>query len=621
MKRKIVYITGLLAAALFYTACESDFLDRSEKNRQVYEYVVTQGYGLLANNGMAAYSYLREWTSLGSNAMLAAACDEADMADKAATVQRFNTGGWNKFSNPDEVMAWYYRGIVQTHKFIENSEDYRNILAIGDTFTIVSKQNYLRSCDLMYKLRAENRVLRAYFYFELIKRYGGVPILQEPLSVNETNLPPRNTFDECVTYILSELDAAYPDIIDHWLNYEIPDFSLPGGDEAIIGTGRGNVAGSTETGYLGRIEKPFVQAFRLRVLLYAASPLFNPTGDVAKWQAAAAAGHEFLTNTDYDAWKYLYSNYEQLFTQKNQSHLTSRYGSNTGIIFSVAQTQGGFQTTIWEQWNYPVGITGGGRKVTAPSQNLVDAYEMQATGLPITAGPASGYDPDDPYTGRDPRLRWTVGINGDIFGKSVGGADRPIQSYIGGPDAIGAKEGATTTGYYLRKMVNPDIDLSSAGGSKRAFIFMRYAEVLLNYAEAMNEAYGPDAKPTINGTPAVYSAVEAVNLVRARAGMPDFPAGMTVADFRTKLQNERRVEMAFEEQRFFDVRRWKIAETTESADLMGMRVVSLDPPTNSIFSYTKFKVEDRVFDATKMYLYPIPEAQVIINGWQQNPGW
>ena len=167
-------------------------------------------------------------------------------------------------------------------------------------------------------------------------------------------------------------------------------------------------------------------------------------------------------------------------------------------------------------------------------------------------------------------------------------------------------------------MVNPDFDLASAAGAKRSFIIMRFAEVLLNYAEAMNEAYGPDAKPSINGTAAMYSATEAVNLVRQRAGMPNFPTGMSKNDFRAKLRNERRIELAFEEHRFFDVRRWEIAETTENADLMGMRVTAL---TDTTFSYTKFKVENRSFDANKMYLYPIPEAQVIINGWQQNSGW
>jgi hypothetical protein len=582
--------------------------------QRTYDQIVGQGFGNLYSNGMAAYSYIREFTNFGQNAMLAGACDEADFANKAALIQRFNTGGWNQFSNPDEVMAWYYRGIVQTHKFLANSENFEEILMI-DTFTVADKENYLRQCDLMYKLRAENHFLRAWFYFELLKRYGGVPILQEPLDVATSSLPPRNTVDECVDYILDELDVAYPDMTNHWLNYNIPN-----GANSVIGTGSGDQSG-TDVSNLGKADQVVVKAFRLRVLLYAASPLFNPGGDVTKWQAAAAAGNDFLSDPNMSPWRTLYSNYANLFVQKDQNILTSRKGTGSGIIFSIAMTNPSFQTNIMEQWNYPVSITGGGKNVCAPSQNLVDAFEMQANGLPITDA-GSGYDATNPYAGRDPRLKQIVGVNGDILGKVPGGANHTIQSYVDGPDAIGAKEGATTTGYYLKKMVNTDLDLSTGSGVKRSFILMRYAEVLLNYAEAMNEAYGPDAKPDINGTPAVYSAVEAVNLVRARAGMPGFSAGMSPADFRTKLRNERRVELAFEEHRFFDVRRWKIAEVTENMDLMGMKVTSFDlaAPIDS-FNYETFKVESRTFDASKMYLYPIPEAQIIINGWTQNPGW
>jgi hypothetical protein len=351
--------------------------------------------------------------------------------------------------------------------------------------------------------------------------------------------------------------------------------------------------------------------------------LFNPTADNNKWLAAAAAGHDFLTDPAMQYWRYLWGNYPQIFGGGNAADvqlLTSRRGKNSGIIFT---TPAWYAAKTFEQWNYPIGISGGGTNVTAPSQNLVDAFEMKTTGLPIYA-PGSGYDSLAPYTNRDPRLGFIVGVNGDIYGKYVGGANRPIQSYVGGPDAIGVKAGATTTGYYLKKMGRTDFDLGAATTATKSFVLLRYAEVLLNYAEAMNEAYAtPDDKPTINGTPAVYSAREAVNLVRARAGvaMPPLSLGMSKEDFRIRLRNERRVELAFEEHRFFDVRRWKIAETTENMPLMGMKVTSTNPPTNTTFSYEKFVVEPRVFDASKMYLYPIPETQVIVNNWQQNPGW
>jgi hypothetical protein len=402
-------------------------------------------------------------------------------------------------------------------------------------------------------------------------------------------------------------------MVDYWLNYNIPN-----GPNSIIGSGRGGVTGSTDVSRLGRAEKVAAKALKIRVLLYAASPLFNPTNDKAKWEAVAAAGNDFLNDAQLDAWKFLLPNYNELFYSTKTDLLTSRKGSNSGIIFTMAAPN--FNTNQFEKWNYPIGIPGGGVAITAPSQNLVDAYEMKATGLPIDAN-GSGFDPANPYVGRDPRLAFTVAVNGDIFGKSVGGVDRRIQSYIGGLDAIGIKDGATTTGYHLKKMIATNFDLSAANTAKRAFVLMRYAEVLLNYAEAMNEAYGPTAKPTINGLAAKYSAIEAVNLVRARVTMPTLPATLSQAEMRTRIQNERRVELAFEEHRFFDVRRWKIAEITENMSLMGMKVTSTNSPTNTTFMFVKFEVEPRFFDKNKMYLYPIPESQININNWAQNPGW
>ena len=600
------------------TGCQDNVLDTYKKTKQDLDDILNNGSTGLIANGMAAYSYLRDWTDLGANAMLASACDEADFANRGANIQNFNTGGWSQFSNPDEVMALYYRGIVQTFNFLENSKDYKNLIAI-DTLSILAKKAYYKDCDDIYRLRAENHFLRGIFYFELVKRYGGVPILDHVLSVDAKNLPQRNTTDSCFKYIVNELDTAYKYMADSWYNYDIPAVN------PIPGSGKGGLG--TDVARLGRAEKVAAKAYKLRVLLYAASPLFNPSGDVTKWEKAAVAGNDFLTDVSLDPWKFLWPTYSELFYPGAKVDLlTSKSGSKTGVIFAKAATN--FGTNTFEKWNYPIGLPLGGTAITAPSQNLVDAYEMKANGLsPFnadgTVNPASGYDPQNPYTGRDPRLGFTVAVNGDIFGKSVGGIDRKIQSYVGGLDAIGVKLGATTTGYHLKKMIATNFDLSAATTAKRAFVLMRYAEVLLNFAEAMNEAYGPTAKPLINGVAAKYSAIEAINLVRARTSvaMPALPTTLTYADLKTKIQNERRVELAFEEHRFFDVRRWKIAEVTDNLPLRGMLVTSTNPPTNTTFSYQTFVVEPRVFDKNKMYLYPIPESQVQINGWQQNPGW
>jgi hypothetical protein len=173
----------------------------------------------------------------------------------------------------------------------------------------------------------------------------------------------------------------------------------------------------------------------------------------------------------------------------------------------------------------------------------------------------------------------------------------------------------------LRKLCVENYNLAVTNTRAKSWVLMRYAEVLLSYAEAANEAFGPEAKPTLNGVPAVRSAREAINLVRARTGvaMPAIAAGVTKEELRERIRNERRVELAFEEHRFFDVRRWKIAEQTERAPLRGMRVRRTGTGT---FTYEPFTAENRVFDQ-KMYLYPIPFEEVAKSNGViiQNPGW
>jgi len=303
--KKYISKLWLLLLLIPFAGCEKDFLDRAVKTQQTIDNVLYNGITGLMPNGMAAYGYLRDINSLGSNAMLASACDESDFANNAANVQRFNTGGWNQFNNPDEVMALYYRGIVQTHNFLKNSENFTDLLAI-DTFNVAAMEAYLLNCDDIFKLRAENHFLRAYFYFELVKRYGGVPILQEPLEVGSTNLPPRNTAEECFEYIVSELDTAYKYMVDYWYGYNIPNGAL-----SEIGSGKGNQTGSDKS-RLGRAEKVAAKALKLRVLLYAASPLFNNGSyDVAKCQRAAAAGNDFLTDPLLANWRNLWPNYNE----------------------------------------------------------------------------------------------------------------------------------------------------------------------------------------------------------------------------------------------------------------------------------------------------------------------
>lgn len=217
----------------------------------------------------------------------------------------------------------------------------------------------------------------------------------------------------------------------------------------------------------------------------------------------------------------------------------------------------------------------------------------------------------NPYEGRDPRFYQTIVYNGLKWP-----ADKPVEIYEGGSNGLPLLN-ATTTGYYLRKYVNNSISFEPGAPTAKAhhnWILFRYAEVLLNYAEAMANAYGD-----INATTekCKMSALEAINAVRGRLGveMPPLSTSLTPAEFLEKVKHERRVELAFEGHRFWDLRRWK--DLDESKDIYGIKIVK----TGDEITYTKFLMEQRKIE-DKLYFYPIANAELFKNGnLQQNPGW
>ncbi|RYF63926.1 MAG: RagB/SusD family nutrient uptake outer membrane protein [Cytophagaceae bacterium] len=327
-------------------------------------------------------------------------------------------------------------------------------------------------------------------------------------------------------------------------------------------------------------------ALKARMLLYAASPLYAGTNDIARWKTAAQAARAVLDLGLYQ----LYPSYQQLFLTPN----------NSEVIFNrLASQQGdGFQNL--ERWNGPNGYGGWGGNV--PTQNLVDDYETM-DGLPITAA-GSGYDPQNPYVNRDPRLAATILYNGAPYrGRAVetfrpGGLDSPD-----GPESFNT----SPTGYYLRKFMNESRDFGSASGSQAPWIYFRLGEIILNYAEAQNEAIGPDAS--------VYIAI---NQIRTRASMPALPAGLTQAQMRERIRQERQVELAFEEHRYYDVRRWKIAPTTENLPIRRANIIK---EGSGKLRYEYPSVQERRF-SDRNYFLPIPLKETQANpSLVQNPGY
>jgi hypothetical protein len=292
-----------------------------------------------------------------------------------------------------------------------------------------------------------------------------------------------------------------------------------------------------------------------------------------------------------------------------------------------------WRANVWRDAGLPI-TTGMVKAGAGPSQELVDCYEMQATGeIPVTSysdaqhlnpviNPAAGYDPSHPYNGRDPRFYASIYFNGAP--KSLAAATPVVETFVGGncgiSDAV-TDVRYTRTGYYMRKFNNyrssPNVD---GDGYMKIF---RLGELYLNFAEAAYQAYGAEVPVTsavLGGN--ALSAREAVNTVRARAAMPDLPVGLSKSDFEKRYRNERRVELAFEEHRFFDVRRWKILHETD-AFVTAMRITK---DASDTFVYRRVKLADRGTQADKYLMYPIRQddatkMEAFTGTPWQNPGW
>lgn len=551
---------GLIAVCCL-TACEKKFLDTKIDTSQT-EQTLNSNYSTLISLGNAPYNYLRNEFTIMDNNLFAPVSDEAVQTSASSNVVSFNNGSWNANNNPDNYYGTYYSGIRAANYFLEQSVDYKSFLALNrDTISTSGKVNYGNDVLDVGWYRAEAHILRAWYYFELSKRYGGVPLVTKTLGVNDNTNIPATSYDSIVNFIVNEVDS-YKDSLQ--VNWKTSSF----------------------TNYDGRFSKGSALALKARVLLYAASPLHNSSNDVTKWQKAASALNDVITFAN-GAGKYaLDGNYSTYFLQNNA--ITSNE-----TIWAIRYTA----NNTLETNNYPIGTPGGASGIT-PSQNLVADYEY--TGTP---------DPNNPYANRDPRLGFSIVTNNSTWNS------RKIDESASGTDNM-KNTNASRTGYYLKKFLNDNLNLTQGATVVHNWIGFRYGEVLLEYAEAMNEAYGPD-----NDNGYGLTARAALNKVRSRTGVA-MPA-ITVADqtsFRTAVKHERRIELAFEDYRYWDLLRWKDAANVLNQPIQGVSV-SKDALGN--FQYQVFNVENRVFDASKMYYYPFPQTEISkSNGvLKQNAGW
>ena len=551
MKQHILIATALI---LSMSSCQ-DFLDTSLDTNQTNETLATNRGSIWAFAN-AFYSPIHYGYSAIDGNIFASASDEAQQAAASSDVIYFNKGMINANVNP---LSYHYtncyEGIRAANFFLDYVADGKGKALLELNRNLVTEaESYKRDLQSLDWYIAEAHIAKAYYYAELIKMYGGMPIIEQTMSKSDGAMVSRSSYDECVEYIVNEIDTWKDRLATDWNNFADRE---------------------------GRFTLGAALAIKSRVLLYAASPLHNPTNDQAKWVRAAKAANEFIACGDISY--SLDPDYGSYF--KGATSLTSPES-----IFIVRR---GVSNDL-ERANYPVS-TPGGKSGVCPTQNLVSQYEY--IGTP---------DADNPYANRDPRLAASIVTNGSLWN------GRTIAQAPGEPDDM-KNANASPTGYYLKKFLTDELNLVQGQTAQHNWVAFRYAEILLNYAEAMNEAYGPESVPS----GFVMSAKDALQMVRDRASL-SLPAinSSSVEAFRNAVKHERQIELAFEDHRYWDLLRWKDAMTVLNKPVQGVKISKV----SDTYSYSVVDVASRKF-YERNYFLPLLHSEIVnSNGTlSQNP--
>jgi hypothetical protein len=453
-----------------------------------------------------------------------------------------------------------------------------------NSFNWALNYSIIRKCNVFLQEAAKNKsnfsatwytqrvgevtFLRAYFYSILYTNYGGLPLIITPLdNADGSNIfVSRSTADQTASFIETDCDAAAAALPDK----------------------------PSET---GRATKGAALTLKGWIELFAASPLSNTKNDPALWAKAAATNLLVINSGQYS----LFSDYQNQFLSANNWNTETIFARGYALPNNGNKKEGMLGPVIVQGSEQAWGNL-------APTQSLVNDYETD-NGKPIT-DPTSGYDPQNPYVHRELRFYESVVYDGSEWQGDT------WESRIGGNNQIdlGSSSDISNTGYNGKKLLDESINgqtsLGTAPGTSNYIIF-RYAEVLLSYAEAQNEAVGPD-----------QSVYDAVNRVRARVSLPPVIQGLSQSDMRTVIHRERRVELAFEDKRWYDIRRWDI--TTKGQAVLtspeyGMEI-TVDPTTKKLV-YTPVQIFKNSYSEYMNWL-PIPQSVIEQNkNLTQNPGY
>ncbi len=592
-KRNLIF--KILIAGACLLSCERDFLEKQpDENLDIdkvfSERQFAEGFLSSVYHNMPPMLEISRWEERNP---FTGASDEMEITWTGAYSHLLNSGAWSPADFYPDVWGFMYEGIRKTNIFLENIDR----VPMDE-----------RDKDVW---KGEAIFLRAYYHFNIMKMYGAVPIVDRTIKLDEDfSKIRRNPVDKVAEFIAAECDKAIA-ILD-W-NVEPIDY--------------------------GRITKAAAMGLKSRVLLYMASPLFNgnpdyrnlknddgtrlfPDYDANRWAQAAAAAKACIDGAEQNGYGLYYSstndpmdNYQKVFTVRNNREVL--LARNNGI------------KQHFERCANPTSY--GGYSIYCPTQGLVDAYEMNNGEKPISGynsdgspiiNPQSGYREDgfvaakhpkdyypagvsNMYINRDPRFYASITFAGSRW------KNAEVQFWFTGKDGR-EKAGSDycISGYLMRKMVNHTSNIPQNQFGLNTWVEIRLAEIYLNYAEALNESQGP-----------VADVYKYLNLIRTRSGMPDLPAGLSKESMRERIQQERRVEMAFEAQRYFDVRRWKIARSYDSGPIYGMNIMAGTHLKDPAY-YKRTVIERRVFTSPKHYLWPIQIGEIEKNPYMvQNVGW
>ncbi len=621
MKFKYSFLTKSLFIATILTlniSCYKDFLDQVPDDRLTLEEVFNRrdlSESWLANT----YNHIRDESHRTNDTPWDVLSDDNDVSQRNNPF-RVNLGNWNASSNYWNFWDHYYKGIRTATTFMNNIDGNVEIMKEREGVALIKRR------------KAEARFLRAFFYAEILKQYGPFIIIGDeeinpdlPLT-DPTMQKARSSYDECVDYIVSELNQAEADLdVEHYY-----------GDNVLEND-------------MGRASKVLCRAIKSKVLLYAASPLvngnpdyrgftnvdgtslFNATAEVSKWTKAAEAAKAVI---DYAESSGKLGLYKKLKTNGSiDAFLSYRdvFLDSWNIEWILARNSnslGSYQRSSTPR-------LAGGYASMGPTQQLIDTYRMVNGEAPITSytadgnpviNSASGYseigfvnfmapgatrqkNTFNMYVNREPRFYATITYSGsDWINTTSSLGVREVGLYYTGESGKGGSHDYTETGYLFRKNISPTYH-PTQNNVARPYVMMRYAEILLNYVEALNEV-----------TPDHPDILKYLNQIRERGGIPALAAGLPQNDMRTHIRAERRIELTMEHLRYFDTRRWKIAEQTDSGPFYGMNAEGGTSNTDLAF-FKRTRFENRVFRKS-FYFFPIPQTEIQRNiNLVQNPGW